>query len=170
MRISGIRSRTVALALCLGAMGALIPSLAWAHGDGPLAYPALQPSALQLGLLPLLILSTSLAVHLVRHPSRSRLLGRIGGDPLVWSLAGLFALHLIALPPHLVHHISRPQAEAVNCAHFLLGSSTEQGSIAMVTLGEEPGFIGDVAAPGLTPVLSRPAPSISGRSPPDLFV
>jgi hypothetical protein len=94
----------------------------------------------------------------------------MGANPLVWSLAGLLALHLIALPPHLVHHISRPQAEAVNCPHFHLGSSTEQGSIVMVTLGGEPGLIGDVAAPGMPPVLSRPVPSIIGRSPPGLFV
>jgi hypothetical protein len=82
-------------------------------------------------------------------------------------ILGLLALYLVALPPHLVHHIGNPESEAMPCTLFVQGKAVDQGTADPLLFAEFPASIGEVPTlptPAILPAANLP---LSGRSPPD---
>lgn len=168
MFFPGNRWRGLAAVLVLATIGAALPSFVWAHGDSPLPRAAIKTPTLHAFLLLALLASHWCAFHSSRRRSGLRISRRMANSPLTWAVVGILALYLILLPPHLVHHIGTPQAEAMKCTLFVQGKATDQGTVERVTLVAEPARGGQVLIPFTPPALPRLLPSTCGRSPPDL--
>lgn len=194
MQLSRRRLLGLVLALLLPVLGAALPARVHAHGDGlhsaqaidgPSAPPegdvGSEPAELTTivpaptaaprgGAFALLALSIGLAIALRLRvsPLRVRLLRRRAAGGLTWAVVGALALYLVSIPPHLVHHIGGPEAEAVRCALFVLGGAADQGTVESVFLVAGPAFAAELSSPSSPALVPHTPPPACGRSPPDL--
>lgn len=159
-------SRVAAFAATLLTLG---PSTVWAHGGAPH-----EGSTTGLAFLwPLLFLTALLSLWIAGRPHfqpRLRFLCLRIGRTVPWAVIGLLSVHLIALPPHLVHHLTGPPDEGVKCILFVQGNTSDQERAEPVTLVVSPFLAGTMAVYPAPPVLFCPIPVPSGRSPPDLWI
>ena len=87
-----------------------------------------------------------------------------------WAVIGLLSLYLILLPPHLIHHLTGPQAEGQQCTLFVQGNTSDQEGAEPVPLVVSPSLAGTMANCPAPPALVFPIPTRSGRSPPHLWI
>jgi hypothetical protein len=158
--------RVAALAATLLSLG---PSTVWAHGGTP-------HEGATTGLTPLwafLFVAVLLPIWITRRlrfQPRLRSLRLEVGRGVPWAVIGLLSVHLIALPPHLVHHLAGPPDEGVKCILFVQGSTSDQERAEPIPLVVSPFLAGTMADYPAPPVLFCPIPVPSGRSPPGLWI
>lgn len=89
---------------------------------------------------------------------------------LAWVVLGLLGLHLVALPPHLVHHLGSPESQASECTPFVQGKAAGQGIVEPALSVPGPVFAGKVSTPFPPRALPHVIPPTRGRSPPHLSI
>jgi hypothetical protein len=160
------RPRVAALTAALLILG---PSTVWAHGETPHEWATTG----QASLWALLSVAALLAICITRWPhfqSPVRSVRLEIGRGVSWAVLGLVSVHLIALAPHLVHHLASPVDEGLNCALFVQANTSDQERAEPVPLVVSPSqsrTMGDCPAP---PAVALPIPTRSGRSPPGLWI
>lgn len=169
MLFSENRPRGVATALLLTTVWAAFPSFAWAHGEPPLSQPPGTPAVEAFSLLFLSLLAPLwFAFRRSARRFRRPLSQPLAGGPLAWLVVALLGLYVVALPPHLVHHVGDPLNPP--CIVFIQGNFSDQGAVEHPIVLTEPAFAGEVPRPPSPSVLSYLAPLTCGRSPPDLSI
>lgn len=93
-----------------------------------------------------------------------------GNVRLTWAVLGLLGLHLVALSPHLVHHLGSPEAQALECTLFVQGKAAGQGIAEPALSVPGPGFAGEVSTPLPPRALPHVVPPTRERSPPHLSI
>lgn len=145
------------------------PSTVWAHGETPHEW-------VTTGLASpwdFLFVTALLSIWITRCPhfqSRVRYLRLEIGRGVSWAVLGLLSVHLIALPPHLIHHMASPPDEGVNCTLFVQANTSHQERAEPVPLVESPSLAGTMADCSSPPALFYPIPVPSGRSPPGFWI
>ncbi len=160
------RPRVAALAATLLIMG---PSTVWAHGDAPHGSTTTGLASLWAFLFVTALLSIWIAGRPHFQPRLQYLRLRIGRT-VSWAVIGLLSVHLIALPPHLVHHLAGPLEEGLQCSLFVQGNISEQEVFEPGVLVGAPSPVGMVANCPAPSARLHPIPTPSGRSPPDLCI
>jgi hypothetical protein len=141
------------------------PLTVWAHEETPHEWPTTTLDS----LWPFLFVTALLAIWITGRPhfqSHLQPLHRRMGRPVPWAVIGLLGVHLIALPPHLVHHLANPPDDGLRCALFVQGNASDQERaepVPPVVSLSLPGAMADCPA---APALVFPIPTRSGRSPP----
>ena len=158
--------RVAALAATLLILG---PSSVWAHGETPHEWAATGLAS----LWALLFVTALLSIWLAGRPhfqTRLRSLRLRIGHAVPWAVVGLLGVHLIVLPPHLVHHLASPPDEGLNCTLFVQANTSDQERAEPVPLVVSPSLPGTMANCPAPPALFFPIPTRSGRSPPRLCI
>lgn len=159
-------ARVAALAAILLILGS---STVWAHGETPHGW-----ATADLGSPWAFVFVTALlSIWIAGRPNfqtRLRTLRLRIGHAVPWAVVGLLGVHLIALPPHLVHHLASPPDEGVMCILFVQGGTSDQERAEPAPLVVSPFLAGTMADCPAPPVLFCPIPVPSGRSPPDLWI
>lgn len=158
--------RVAALAATLLLMG---PPTVWAHEE---ATPEWATTGVA-SIFAVLFATALLSIWLACCPRFQPLLRclRLGiGRAVAWAVLGLLSVHLIALPPHLVHHLASPPDEGVKCTLFVQGSTSDQARAEPIPLIVSPSLPGTMADCPAPPALVFPISTRSGRSPPDLCI
>ena len=155
-----------ALAVTLLSLG---PSTVWAHGETPHEWATTGLASLRAFLFGTALLSIWIArcLHFQRRVRGLRL--EIGRG-VSWAALGLLSVHLVALPPHLVHHLASPPDEGLKCTLFVQGNTSDQEGAEPVPLVVSPSLAGTMANCPAPPALVFPIPTRSGRSPPHLWI
>jgi hypothetical protein len=167
MALNRPRPACVGAAVVIPPLLLLGPSTVWAHGEIPQGWATTGLASLWGFLFVATLLSIWIAgrPHFQPRVPYPRL--RIGRT-VAWAVIGLLGVHLIALPPHLVHHLASPPIEGSNCTLFVQASTSDQERaepVPLVVSLSLPGTMADCPAP---PALVFPIPTCSGRSPPGL--
>ena len=147
----------------------LDPSTVWAHGETPHEWATTGLASLWASLFVTALLSIWLAGRPHFQPRLRSLRLRIG-RAVSWAVIGLLGVHLIALPPHLVHHLASPPDEGLKCTLFVQANTSDQERAEPVPLVVSPSLPGTMADCPPPPALVFPIPTRSGRSPPGLWI
>lgn len=158
--------RVAALAATLLILG---PSTVWAHGETPHEWATTGLAS----LWAFLFVTALLSIWIVGRPTfhtRLRSLCLRFGYAVPWAVIGLLGVHLIVLPPHLVHHLASPPDEGLNCTLFVQANTSDQERAEPVPLVVSPSLPGTMANCPAPTALFFPIPTRSGRSPPGLWI
>ncbi len=169
MPLGGIRPSHPAVTALAATFLHLGPSTVWAHGEVPSQWTTPGPTSLWILLFVALLASICVVGHL-RFQSRLHRLCRQTSRTVPWAALGLLSVHLIALPPHLVHHLAGPPDERAGCTLFVQASTNDQERaepVMQVVSLSRPGTMADSPAP---PPPVFPIPTPSGRSPPGPWI
>jgi len=158
--------RVGALAAILFIMG---PSTVWAHGESPHGWATTGLASVRAFLFVTAPVSIWLA-GLPHFQPRLRSVRPQSTRAMSWAVIGLLTIHLIALPPHLVHHLASPPDEGLKCTLFVQGNTSDQEGGEPVPLVIAPSLGGTPPTCPAPPALSHPIPSPPGRSPPNLWI
>ncbi len=165
----GIRTLSFGVAGLVAAIIVWLPSIVWAH---EMASPDRGvPGSISVQTLSASVLAIWIwcALRLCSSPHLRRL-RRAHGRAAPWALAAILSLFLLALPPHLVHHLLSPQEQGQQCTLFVLGNLSDQERAERVTPVIAPSLDATVAKCPTPPALSSMIPTPSGRSPPLLCI
>ena len=165
----GTRPRLIGVTGLVAGLLAWHPAIVWAHETGSPDWTVPGPISLQTFSVLAVAIWIWCAVRLCPASYRTRL-RRALGRAVPWALATILSLYLVALPPHLVHHLGDSQDEALGCILFVQGITTDQDDPGPVILVPGPAFACEVTGPSTPSVLPSLTVPASGRSPPRLYI